>query len=140
MVDPAGRPILDYILAQDMVAWWSQGDITDRTRERLASTDSSLRVFRQMLETQLQRVESGLDPMNFFPDGADVGTVIELPPRIGSAPFGPTALSRLAYHRGYFQDDADRYGPLVDQIIELSRRVEQVMSAPPAPAAAQPAG
>ena len=140
MVDPAGRPILDYILAQDMVAWWSQGDITDRTRERLASTDSSLRVFRQMLEAQLQRVESGLDPMNFFPEGSDVGTVIELPPRIGSAPFGPTALSRLAYHRGYFQDDADRYGPLVDQIIELSRRVEQVMSAPPAPAAAQPAG
>ncbi|HET9078700.1 MAG TPA: hypothetical protein VFN68_17325, partial [Acidimicrobiales bacterium] len=127
IVDPDGKPILDYILAQDMVAWWSQGGITDRTRERLASTDASLRVFRQMLEDQLERVEAGLDPMNVFRH--DPGEVIELPPRIGSAPFGPTALSRLAYHRGYFQDDADRYGPLVDQIIDLSRRVEQAMGA-----------
>jgi len=124
IVDPSGRPILDYVLAQDMVAWWSQGVVTDRTRERLASTDASLRVFRQMLEAQLERVESGLEPMNFYPAGTDIGEVIDLPPPIGSAPFGPTALSRLAYHRGYFQDDADRYGPLVDQIIELSRRAE----------------
>ncbi|HET9733078.1 MAG TPA: hypothetical protein VFP54_10425, partial [Acidimicrobiales bacterium] len=129
IVDPQGRPILDYILAQDMVAWWSQGPITDRTKERLASTDASLRVYRQMLESQVERVEAGLDPMNFFRSPDEVGDVIELPPRIGSAPFGPTALSRLAYHRGYFQDDADRYGPLVEQIIDLSRRVEQFMTA-----------
>ncbi|MGH9115181.1 MAG: Rieske 2Fe-2S domain-containing protein, partial [Acidimicrobiales bacterium] len=129
IVDANGRPILDYILAQDMVAWWSQGAVTDRTAERLASTDSALRRFRQLLEEQLAAVEAGRDPMNVFREPVHGGGPIDLPPVIGSAPIGPTALSRLAYHRGYFQDDADRYGPLVDDIIELSRRVEAILGA-----------
>lgn len=29
LFDDAGKPILDYVLAQDMIAWWAQGDLTD---------------------------------------------------------------------------------------------------------------
>ena len=37
LFDDAGRPIADYVLAQDLAAWWSQGAIADRENERLRS-------------------------------------------------------------------------------------------------------
>jgi hypothetical protein len=33
--DKNGVYILDYVLGQDMVAWYEQGEITDRTKEHL---------------------------------------------------------------------------------------------------------
>jgi len=37
--DENGKPILDYVLAQDAIAWWSQGALTDRSQEKLGRTD-----------------------------------------------------------------------------------------------------
>ena len=37
--DDKGEYILDYVLGQDMVAWYAQGEITDRTQEHLYAGD-----------------------------------------------------------------------------------------------------
>ena len=64
-------PILDlpdYILGQDMVVWPAQGEIVDRSVEKLAATDRGLIMFRKMLADQIEIVEDGGDPMNVFRD------------------------------------------------------------------------
>lgn len=130
MVDPSGRPILDYVLAQDMVAWWSQGPIADRTRERLGATDEAIRRFRRLLEEQMQLVEAGLDPMNTFRDPSAMGDIIHLKPRIDSRRDDTGLVAyRSQYHKGYFHDDADRYGPALPLIIELMARCEAAAAA-----------
>src|SRR5207244_2750302 len=39
MRDAEGNPAVDYVLGQDMVAWYGQGTLVDRSEERLAETD-----------------------------------------------------------------------------------------------------
>jgi 5,5'-dehydrodivanillate O-demethylase len=70
MMDAKGEPILDYVRAQDFVAWWSQGEITDRSREHLASTDNLVIEFRKFLTEQIALVEAGGDPMGVLRDEA----------------------------------------------------------------------
>ncbi|MDE3204711.1 MAG: Rieske (2Fe-2S) protein, partial [Acidobacteriota bacterium] len=129
MTGPDGKPILDYVLAQDMVAWWSQGPIADRTQERLGATDEAIRRFRRLLEEQMQVVEAGGDPMNVFRDPEAVGDVIHLKPRIDERRDDTGLVGyRSMYHRGYFQDDADRYGPALPLVVELMAKAEQLES------------
>lgn len=132
--DEQGRPILDYVLAQDMYAWQSQGAITDRTQERLATTDRGIILFRQLLQQQLQIVEDGGRPMNVFPDtpGIPAPGCIHLDPPVGDDEFSLSRLTgnyRSLFHQGYDQDDVDRYGPATDLVKELIRRIEA--AAPP---------
>jgi 5,5'-dehydrodivanillate O-demethylase len=68
ITDEEGEYILDYVLSQDMVGWWSQGKITDRTEEKLGESDKGLILFRRMLKEQLKIVEDGGTPMNVFTD------------------------------------------------------------------------
>lgn len=56
------------ILGQDLIAWESQGEITDRTQERLGWSDQGLVLFRHMLKQQMEIVRDGGDPMNVFRD------------------------------------------------------------------------
>jgi 5,5'-dehydrodivanillate O-demethylase oxygenase subunit len=79
MVDERGNfTALDAVTGQDVMAWVSQGPITDRTRERLGDTDRGVILYRQLLFEQLQRVERGLDPINVFRDPAQ-NACLELP-------------------------------------------------------------
>jgi 5,5'-dehydrodivanillate O-demethylase len=71
IVDKEGNAILDYVLGQDMVAWWSQDDITHRYEEKLGDSDKGVILFRRMLKEQLNIVEDGGDPMNTFRDPAE---------------------------------------------------------------------
>ena len=127
---------LDYVLAQDMIAWWAQGEIVDRSRERLGRTDVPIILLRRQLDEQIRIVEQGGDPMNFFqeePDDILYGS--------GSPPEGWTSpdwakqqLSmrqgyRTMYHKGFVLDDADRYGPVVPLVQELHRRIEAAQEA-----------
>lgn len=66
--DRDGRPRLDLIGDQDMVAWESQGPITDRTREHLGESDRGLLLFRMLLRNQMAVVADGGDPLNVFRD------------------------------------------------------------------------
>jgi hypothetical protein len=53
---------------QDLVAWFSQGVIQDRTTETLGRSDKGIIMFRQMLEDNITIVEAGGDPINTFRD------------------------------------------------------------------------
>ena len=73
-LDRRGRPqwnMFDANPPQDLVAWFSQGAITDRTTETLGRSDKGIILFRQMLEENIATVEDGGDPMNTFRDAAD---------------------------------------------------------------------
>jgi 5,5'-dehydrodivanillate O-demethylase len=79
VVDRDGRYLrLDAITGQDVMAWSSQGPITDRTAERLGDSDRGIILFRRLLFDQLRRVEAGEDPINVFRDPQAAGC-IELP-------------------------------------------------------------
>jgi 5,5'-dehydrodivanillate O-demethylase len=63
-----GEPRLDYTLGQDMVGWYSQGAIVDRSEEKLGYSDNGVILFRRMLKEQMKIVEEGGEPMNVFRD------------------------------------------------------------------------
>jgi len=123
--DEHGKPVLDYVLGQDIVAWSSQGAITDRSRETLGATDEAIVRYRALIDEQIAIMEAGEDPINVFRDPAEVGSIIELTPRIAPQSSGNDAWigpSRALFHKGYWRDEADRYGPLIDDVKELMRR------------------
>jgi 5,5'-dehydrodivanillate O-demethylase len=71
IVDNEGKYILDYVLAQDMVAWWSQDQIVPREVEKLGESDKGLILYRRMLKEQMKIVEDGGEPINVFRDPAE---------------------------------------------------------------------
>ena len=119
--DGNGTPILDYVLAQDMSAWWSQGEVTDRSREKLGTSDSGIILFRRLLDHQIKIAETGGDPMNTFRD-PELNDIIHLTPPDKLQPSGSY---RSRYDEGYAIDDADRYGPAIEEVKELMRRARE---------------
>ncbi|HLY66211.1 MAG TPA: hypothetical protein VKU60_11810, partial [Chloroflexota bacterium] len=73
-----GQWNLDVIRIQDYMVYMAQGEIVDRTEERLGNSDQGVILFRQMLLEQLDLLESGADPMNVFRDPA-ANDAIKLP-------------------------------------------------------------
>jgi 5,5'-dehydrodivanillate O-demethylase len=67
---PDGRLIMDKVLNQDMSIWITQGAISDRTAERLGSSDKGVILFRHLLEENLARIARGEDPMGVIRDPA----------------------------------------------------------------------
>jgi len=123
--DKDGKPILDYVLSHDMVAWWSQGDMTDRSKEKLGTTDSAIILFRRLLDRQMRLIEDGGEPMNVFHDPAEMGDIIHLTPRVDQH-WDDTGMTsyRALFHKGYDKDDADRYGLATALAPEIMRKVE----------------
>ena len=71
---PGGMPdwsYLDFTAGQDIVMWYTQGAIADRSTESLGRSDKGLILYRQMLEENVSMVERGEDPMNTFRDPGD---------------------------------------------------------------------
>jgi 5,5'-dehydrodivanillate O-demethylase len=127
ILDENGEPVLDYVLAQDMLAWWSQGSRTDRSIEHLGVTDTAIAKFRDLLDQQAAIVEAGGDPMNTWRDPTTMPDIIVQSPDLNQQwRRSATAASFRNYpHKGTFiQDDIDRYGSALDEVLELSRRVE----------------
>jgi len=112
------------LLAQDALVWYAQGPIVDRTKELLGRTDFPIVLLRRQLDEQIRLVEEGKEPMNFFRESADIihGT--------GEAPdwSKPELLLwhnfRKLYHKGFANDDVDRYGPAIELVKDLHRRIE----------------
>ena len=130
LYDEKGKPILDFVLAQDLHIWLSQGDVNDRTQEHLGRTDVPVVFMRRQFEEQMRIVEDGGDPMNVFRDPAAVPNLIhggawDESQQSASGTRGSLGAFRSGYHRGYELDDADRYGPAMPQIIDLMRRMEE---------------
>ncbi|MEE8519318.1 MAG: aromatic ring-hydroxylating dioxygenase subunit alpha [Dehalococcoidia bacterium] len=76
--DENGKLVRDYVVAQDAVAWIIQGDIMDRTTERLGVSDVGIIMYRRMLEEQMEAVAAGQDPLNTHRDPVE-NEVIVLP-------------------------------------------------------------
>jgi 5,5'-dehydrodivanillate O-demethylase oxygenase subunit len=99
IIDPAGGyRNLDTVSAQDQMAWLEQGEIVDRTQERLGVTDIGVIRYRQLLEKQIQVMASGADPMNVFRDPAQNRSI---------------ALPRVQHHyapRGFNKDGSYQRG------------------------------
>jgi len=74
-----GRLVVDTVSGQDMMAWVTQGDISDRTTERLGSSDQGIILYRGLLEEQMQRVERGEDPMAVIRDPAKNTPMVQVP-------------------------------------------------------------
>jgi 5,5'-dehydrodivanillate O-demethylase oxygenase subunit len=89
--DPASIPVLDYaykhedgrlavdtVSGQDMMVWVTQGGISDRTTERLGTTDKGIILYRSLLEEQIQKVQRGEDPMAVVRDPAKNRPMIDI--------------------------------------------------------------
>jgi 5,5'-dehydrodivanillate O-demethylase len=138
--DENGKPILDYVLAQDALVWWSQGAIVDRSKESLGRTDVPIMLLRKQLDENITLVEQGKDPLNVFRDGSpDVlfGAGKEPEGWTGNpftyVPPAKVQDYRRMYHKGFAVDDVDRYGPITNLVAELHRQIEEAY--PPKPVA-----
>ena len=60
--DENGRFITDYIEGQDIMAWVSQGPITDRTQEHLGRSDAGVALLRKMFKENMKKVADGAGP------------------------------------------------------------------------------
>jgi 5,5'-dehydrodivanillate O-demethylase len=66
--DADGEYALDSIVAQDTMAWETQGPIVDRSREHLGAGDRGIVMFRQLLLREIAVVEEGGEPMGLVRD------------------------------------------------------------------------
>jgi 5,5'-dehydrodivanillate O-demethylase oxygenase subunit len=73
-----GRLVVETINGQDMMAWVTQGDISDRTTERLGTSDQGVILFRSILDEQIKKVQRGEDPMAVIRDPANNWPMIEI--------------------------------------------------------------
>jgi 5,5'-dehydrodivanillate O-demethylase len=124
MVDEHGKPILDYVLAQDALVWAAQGPILDRSQELLGRTDIPIALLRKQLAEQITIVENGERPMNVFDETPDSIDGSGKPPGRVNPELQLAGKFRKMYHRGYGTDDADRYGPIIELVKDLHRRIE----------------
>jgi 5,5'-dehydrodivanillate O-demethylase oxygenase subunit len=60
---PWGQP-----LAQDVVMWETQGPVSDREHERLATSDKGIVMLRELMLDEIAKVERGEDPMGVVRD------------------------------------------------------------------------
>ena len=60
---PFARFRMDEVQAQDHMAWETQGPISDRTCERLATADRGIVMLREMMKREIEKVQKGLDPL-----------------------------------------------------------------------------
>ena len=67
------------ILAQDIVMWETQGPISNRPGERLATSDKGIVMLRELMFAEIAKVNQGLDPMGVIrdPDHPMIDTKLE---------------------------------------------------------------
>ncbi len=61
--DARGEFIVDFVDGGDIMAWVTQGEIADRTRETLGSSDQGIALYRRLLLEQVGRVRAGGEPL-----------------------------------------------------------------------------
>lgn len=71
LVDEHGEYLMDFVPAQDVACWVTQGEIADRSREKLGSSDVGIIKFRRMLLREMEGAENGEDPIGTVRDAAE---------------------------------------------------------------------
>ena len=76
---PFTRYTMQDVDAQDFMAWETQGPITDRTLEHLATSDRGVSMLREMFKREVSKMQQGMDPMNVIrdPNHAIIDTHLE---------------------------------------------------------------
>ncbi len=105
--DADGNHIVDYIEGQDVMAWVSQGPITDRSSEHIGKSDIGIVMLRRMFKEALAAVEAGEDPIGVVREPHDR---IDLP--CEKDKFGAGAEFPLAW----INMGSMRYSPIKDQL------------------------
>jgi 5,5'-dehydrodivanillate O-demethylase len=106
--------------AQDMVAWYSQGPVTDRSLERLGESDQGVILYRRLLKEQLEKVERGEDPMNVFRDPAKN---VSIKVRLEEAKLAGGKYNQKIGRR---QGGATRFSPVLDDESKRGEKLTQV--------------
>jgi 5,5'-dehydrodivanillate O-demethylase len=74
-----GRLIVETTKGQDMMAWITQGEISDRSTEHPVTSDRGVLFFRKLLLENIEKVERGEDPLGVLRDPARNQPMIEIP-------------------------------------------------------------
>lgn len=124
--DEKGNYLLQYVHAQDIMNWVTQGPIADRTRENLGASDRGLIVYRRMLLREMERSEAGEDPINVLRDAPDcIRLPLERHGNMSSAGFE----KNLRRHMSSFS-------PIAEEIIGVMTRKARTLAPADAVAAA----
>ncbi|SNR53190.1 5,5'-dehydrodivanillate O-demethylase [Haloechinothrix alba] len=110
-----GEFIHDYVDGQDIMAWVTQGEIADRSKEHLGKSDLGVITLRRLYQEQMDRVEDGEDPICVYRD-PDRNTVIELPQEKDKFGGGE------AFRKEFLNGGQTRYSPLKERIEPLFQR------------------
>ncbi|GLZ30783.1 phenoxybenzoate dioxygenase [Lentzea sp. NBRC 105346] len=98
---------LDHVEGQDIMAWVTQGRISDRSREHLGTVDRGVIMLRRMYFEQMERVRIGMDPMGVHRSGG----VIDLPQE--NEKFG----EGTGFVRDFLSAAHARFSTRVDEIV-----------------------
>jgi 5,5'-dehydrodivanillate O-demethylase oxygenase subunit len=110
--DEQGNHIVDYVEGQDIMAWVTQGPITDRTVEHLGKSDVGIAMLRKQFKQQLAAVAGGRDPIAVIRDAAQ-NVRIDLPCEKNK--FGAGAEFAIQWiNRGF-----SRYSPQLQELLRL---------------------
>jgi len=109
---PDGTFITDYVEGQDVMAWVSQGPVTDRSQEHLGKSDAGVAMLRKMFKENLRRVQEGEEPLGVVRTPHEV---IELPCEKNK--FGAGA----AFAEQWITGGSMRYSPIQQLLLDLHR-------------------
>jgi 5,5'-dehydrodivanillate O-demethylase len=108
--DEEGRFITDYIEGQDVMAWVSQGPITDRSQEHLGRSDAGVAMLRKLFKENMKKVADGLDPM---------GTVREPHDRIDLPCEKDKFGAEREFANAWITGGSMRYSPIKEELLNL---------------------
>jgi 5,5'-dehydrodivanillate O-demethylase len=109
---------LDMTDHQDIMAWATQGAITDRREEHLGAGDRGVTMYRRMLQRELKKIEAGEDPIGVIRD-PEQDAVLDLPLERDKSHFSDGFES-------YFARRHWRYSPIARDLVALFGRKEKV--------------
>jgi 5,5'-dehydrodivanillate O-demethylase len=101
---------MEFVDAQDIMAWVTQGPIADRTQEHLGASDQGVMMYRKMLRREMERVEAGEDPLGIIRDPAKNHIEFEL------------EKGKVAYQDGFahhLRTNMISYSPVADDLIRI---------------------
>jgi 5,5'-dehydrodivanillate O-demethylase len=109
--DETGQYITDYVDGQDIMAWASQGEITNRSIEHLGTTDKGIILYRKLVQQQIGRAERGEDTMCVLRDHSK-NHCIEF----------PQEKNKYSAHASMFKAAREwntRYAPNIEEILSF---------------------
>ena len=135
VTNPDGSSILDYALGQDVAIFIGQGEIADRTKERLGTGDSIVLAYRKLLREQIDAVSAGAIPINVFrdadsaasPDMRIPGAQTGLPARNATHMVLDRFHERSTGGRLMIDDVVDRHNRDRDLIVALYEKSDKVL-------------